>query len=60
MPIMPESRKCNELPGHSRCKKKIDGGRCPACDSKSENCVGKKLIAGADVTKAEEWIKQKK
>ena len=45
---------CNELPGHSRCSKKVEAGKCIGVSE--GHCVGKRRVTGADVPTAEGFI----
>lgn len=52
---------CSEVPGHSRCKKKIEGGNCPSCkEGLSDSCKGHHRSDAADLQQALQWRRANK
>lgn len=48
---------CNNIPGHSRCERKIEKGNCPSCKGGvSDSCEGRHKNKKANLQQALQWI----
>jgi hypothetical protein len=53
---------CHEVPGHSGCRKKIDGNICPSRDGSADStsCHGHSHNPQANLQQALQWIHESK